>query len=111
VTTVQDRSIRAAPRTKAALVPGLGGCRAVAARIDSALRRGATHVVVDFGAVSMIDAATLTTLHRHARRLRSRGERLSVVCEHRGLSGLLRMTLLDRSFEVFTSRDALPAGP
>jgi hypothetical protein len=41
-------------------------------------------MVVDFDDTGTIDAATLTTLHRHARRLHGRGEQLSVVYEHRG---------------------------
>jgi anti-anti-sigma factor len=106
VTTVQDPAPATAQSAQALLVvSGLGGCRAVAARIDSALRRGATNMVVDFDDIGTIDATSLTTLHRHAKRLRERGDRVSVVCEHRGLSGPLHLTVLDRAFDVFPAQD------
>jgi anti-anti-sigma regulatory factor len=107
VHTVRNRGASASASTaqETSLVSGLGGSGAVAARIESRTNAGAGHVIVDFGSADTIDAATLTTLHRHARSLRAGGKQLSVVCEHPSISSLLHLTLLDRSFDVFPSRD------
>lgn len=77
----------------------------IARQVATSAALGAHHVVVDLGAVEMVDSSTLTALKRVAGRLRSRGGRMSVVCEHPGLAGLLHLTLLSRSFQVFSSLD------
>jgi anti-anti-sigma factor len=78
----------------------------LARRLSETEALGAQHVVVDLGETEMLDASTLTAFKRVAERLRSRGGELSVVCVNAELAGLLRTTLLSRSFRVVSSIDA-----
>jgi anti-sigma B factor antagonist len=78
----------------------------LAQQIAESVELGARHVVIDLGDVEMVDSSTLTLLRRVAGRLRRAGGRLSVVCPHPGLAGLLHLTLLSQSFPVFGSLDA-----
>jgi anti-anti-sigma factor len=75
-------------------------------QLAESLRLGARQVVVDLGDAEMLDSSTLDTLRRLAGKLRSNGGRLSVVCRHPGLAGVLDLTLLSQSFSVFRSLDS-----
>ena len=85
----------------------------LADRVRASLDLRASHVVVDLGDGDRVDASTLSALKRLAGRLRSRGGRLSVVCSQPGLTSILDLTLLSRSFAVFGTLDAAlrHAGP
>jgi anti-anti-sigma regulatory factor len=80
-------------------------------RLADTVRRGARHVIVDLGDAEMVGSRTLADLRGAARALRPTGSRLSVVCGHRGLARLLRLTLLSRSFGVFRSLEAARRAP
>jgi anti-anti-sigma factor len=70
-----------------------------------------TRVVVDLEGAEAVDSRTLTTLHRVARRMRSGGGRLTVVASDPRLSSILRLTMLDRSFDVVRSRAEIELEP
>lgn len=67
---------------------------------------GRDPIVIDLGAVEMVDSSTLRLLRRIAGRLPRADGRLSVICPHPGRADLLHLTLLSESFPVFGSRDA-----
>lgn len=83
------------------VVPNAGGDTELSQRLRSSFELGARHVVVDLGETEMLDSATLAAFKRLSGRLRARGGDLSVVCPHPGLTNLLELTLLNRSFAVF----------
>jgi len=104
VTSVQD-----AERTVLADSTVVIACAApeteIAQQVRSSVRLGARSVVVDLGDSEMVDSSTLTALKQLGGELRSRGGGLSVVSTNPGLSSVLHMTLLSRSFRVFRSLD------
>ena len=72
---------------------------------------GRTRVVVDLEGAEAVDSRTLTIIHRLARRMRSGGGRLTVVASDPRLSSILRLTMLDRSFDVVRSHAELELEP
>jgi anti-anti-sigma factor len=80
--------------------------RTLADRLLAARNLGADDIVVDLGEAEMVGSSTLTTLCRLGRDLRASGGRLAVVCVRPTLVRFLRLTLLDRAFDVYGSREA-----
>jgi anti-anti-sigma regulatory factor len=80
-----------------------GSTDALLADVDAAVEGGAHDVVVDLAGAGVLDARTLTALHRAARTLRRRAGRLILVALEPSLASLLHLTLLERSFVVATS--------
>jgi anti-anti-sigma regulatory factor len=86
------------------------GAAGVLRGVDLALRLGHTLLIVDLGAREGVDADLLDVLHRSARRVREAGGRLEVVCLDSRLRRLLDLTLLSRSFRVYSTREEALAG-
>jgi anti-anti-sigma factor len=97
----------ARPGDRCALVISYTGSAATLDRqIVAALGLGADEIVVDLGDAEMMPASALAGLARVGKEVRARGGRLAVVCPRPTLERLLRLTLLDRVFAVYGSRDA-----
>jgi anti-anti-sigma regulatory factor len=73
--------------------------------LETAIRAGDVDVIVDLGARADASSDLLTVLHRCARKLRSLGGTLSVVCARPELRRLFDVTLLSQGFRVYRSRD------
>lgn len=72
--------------------------------------RGATRIVVDLTPTTFIDSTTLGVLLGGLKRLRSVGGELVLVCVDRNIRKIFEITLLDRVFPIFETReDALAA--
>jgi anti-anti-sigma factor len=80
-----------------------GSTVALRADVRAAVAGGAHDVVVDLAGANLLDARTLTALHRAARTLRRRRGRLVLVALDPALANLLHLTLLERSFVVATT--------
>jgi anti-anti-sigma factor len=77
----------------------------IARLLDSAIAVGDVEVIVDLGERADASSDLLTVLHRCARRVRTLGGRLSVVCSRPELRRLFDVTLLSQGFDVYASRD------
>lgn len=71
----------------------------------AALGRGATDIVVDLSDVTFIDSTTIGILMRTRNRLAALGGRLLLVCRDQNILRLLKVTTLDRLFEVYRSTE------
>jgi anti-sigma B factor antagonist len=70
-----------------------------------AIDRGTRHVVVDLTETTFIDSTTLGILIGGAKRQRSRGGDVSLVCGDDDIRRIFEITLLDRIFTIDGSRD------
>ena len=67
---------------------------------------GAVNVVVDLTSATFIDSMTLGVLLGAVKRLRPRGGRLRIVCADPSIRKIFEITLLDRVFSLYGTRDA-----
>jgi anti-sigma B factor antagonist len=72
----------------------------------SAIDDGAVNVVVDLTSATFIDSMTLGVLLGAVKRLRPRGGRLRIVCSDPNIRKIFEITLLDRVFSLFETREA-----
>ena len=72
---------------------------------------GATFVVVDLDEVTFIDSMTLGVLLGASKRLGPRGGQLRIVVTDPSIRKLFEITLLDRIFQLYDSREAAVAVP
>jgi anti-sigma B factor antagonist len=80
-----------------------------------AIDGGAVNVVVDLTSATFIDSMTLGVLLGAVKRLRPRGGRLRIVCTDPNIRKIFEITLLDRVFSLYGTREAalerfVPAG-
>ena len=71
--------------------------------VEAALDEGAQAIVIDLGAVSLIDGAGLGVIVTTARRLGLGA--VAVVLPHRGLVRIFRTCGLDRLLEIYETRE------
>jgi anti-sigma B factor antagonist len=71
-----------------------------------AIEDGAVNVVVDLTAATFIDSMTLGVLLGAVKRLRPRGGRLRIVCADPNIRKIFEITLLDRVFSIYGTREA-----
>ena len=73
---------------------------------------GARRIVVDLTASTFIDSTTLGVLLGGLKRLRPTGGELAIVCPDPNIHKIFQITLLDRVFAIFETRDeAVAADP
>ena len=78
---------------------------ALGVRIDEALHACASCLVVDLCDVEFLDSTGLAVLLNARRRTRRLGRQLKLVCNVESTLQLLRLTRLDRDFEVHATLD------
>jgi anti-sigma B factor antagonist len=71
-----------------------------------AIEDGALNVVVDLTRATFIDSMTLGVLLGAVKRLRPRGGRLRIVCADPNIRKIFEITLLDRVFSLYGTREA-----
>ena len=67
---------------------------------------GATRIVIDMTETTFIDSTTLGVLLSVVKRVRPEGGSVVLVCPDRNVKRIFEITLLDRVFPIFESRDA-----
>jgi len=72
---------------------------------------GATRIVVDLTSATFIDSTTLGVLLGAFKRLRPLGGELTIVCPDSNIRKIFQITLLDRVFAIFETREAAIAQP
>ena len=76
------------------------------------IAQGATRIVVDLSEATFIDSTTLGVLLGTVKRLRPVEGEVAIVCTDRNIRKIFEITLLDRVFPLFESREAaVDAGP
>ncbi len=75
------------------------------AAINDAIDGGATSLVVDLSETTFIDSMTLGVLLGAVKRLRPIGGHVSVVCSDANIRRIFEITLLDRVFTLYRSRE------
>ncbi len=85
-----EADLHTAPEFKAELLDVIG--------------RGAKHLIVDFTETTFIDSTTLGILVGAAKRLRSSGGDLSLVCSERSIAKIFEITGLDKVFTIDPTR-------
>jgi anti-sigma B factor antagonist len=79
-------------------------------RLNEAIARGKTSVVLDLSAVEFIDSTGLSVLLNGLRRVTRAQGRLALVCANPTVLRLFEITKLDTTFDIRTSReDAIAA--
>jgi anti-sigma B factor antagonist len=73
--------------------------------INEALRAGPPCLVIDLCEVAFLDSTGLAVLLNARRRTRRQGTKLKLVCDVESTLRLLRLTRLDRDFEVYPTLD------
>src|ERR671926_716965 len=68
--------------------------------------QGARNVVVDFTDTTFIDSTTLGVLVGGVKRLRSNDGQLSLVCSDRNITKIFEITVLDRVFTIYPTRQS-----
>jgi anti-sigma B factor antagonist len=66
---------------------------------------GARRIIVDLTDTTFIDSTVLSVLLSTVKRLRPSGGQLGIVCSDRNIRKIFEITLLDRVFPLFASRD------
>jgi anti-sigma B factor antagonist len=74
-------------------------------QLHAVIDDGAFHVVVDLTDASFVDSMTLGVLLGGVKRLRPQGGQLRVVVDQPGLRRIFEVTLLDRVFTLFSTRE------
>ena len=74
-------------------------------RLNEAIARGKTSVVLDLSAVEFIDSTGLSVLLNGLRRVTRAQGRLALVCANPTVLRLFEITKLDTTFDIRTSRD------
>src|SRR5579862_3964770 len=67
---------------------------------------GATRIVVDLTSATFIDSTTLGVLLGALKRFRPTGGELALVCSDPNIRRVFEITLLDRVFAIFKTREA-----
>lgn len=75
-------------------------------RLSSMIDEGITTIVVDLAEVTFIDSMTLGVLLGASKRLRPRGGQLRIVVPEPGIRKVFEITLLDRIFQLYHTREA-----
>jgi anti-sigma B factor antagonist len=76
------------------------------AELNRLIDLGARRIVVDLTTATFIDSTTLGVLLGALKRLRPTGGELSVVCADPNIRRIFQITLLDRVFSIFDTREA-----
>lgn len=71
-----------------------------------AIASGAKRIVVDMTETRFIDSTTLGVILGASKRLRPEGGELLLVIDHPSIRKIFEITLLDRAFRIFETRDA-----
>jgi anti-sigma B factor antagonist len=66
---------------------------------------GTTRIIVDLTAATFIDSTTLGVLLGALKRLRPAGGELSIVCPDPNIRKIFQITLLDRVFSIYETRE------
>jgi anti-sigma B factor antagonist len=66
---------------------------------------GARSIVVDLSRTTFIDSTTLSVLLGAIKRLRPNGGEMGVVCRDRNIRKIFEITLLDRVFSLYETRE------
>src|SRR5712691_4687802 len=74
-------------------------------KLNEAIADGAETVVVDLGTTTFIDSMALGVLLGAVRRLRERDGQLRIACADPNIKRILEITLLDRVFAIYPSRE------
>jgi len=69
------------------------------------VEEGAQRIIVDLTDTTFIDSTMLSVLLSTLKRLRPSGGQLGIVCSDRNIRKIFEITLLDRVFPIFESRD------
>jgi len=69
------------------------------------VEEGARRIIVDLTDTTFIDSTMLSVLLSTVKRLRPNGGQLGIVCSDRSIRKIFEITLLDRVFPIFESRD------
>src|SRR2546428_3644766 len=69
------------------------------------VEEGAQRIIVDLTDTTFIDSTMLSVLLSTLKRLRPSGGQLGIVCSDRNIRKIFEITLLDRVFPLFQSRD------
>lgn len=73
--------------------------------LRDAIASGARRIVVDMSDTRFIDSTTLGVILGASKRLRSQGGELVLVIDHPSIRKIFQITLLDRAFQIFETRD------
>jgi anti-sigma B factor antagonist len=77
----------------------------------AAIEAGARRVIVDLTETTFIDSTTLGVLIGGVKRLRPEGGDLAIVVSDYNIRKIFEITLLDRIFAIFDTRDDALAAP
>ena len=80
-------------------------------RVMAPIAADVARVVVDLSSASFIDSSSLGVLIGAHRRLRARGGRLMVACDHEAILKTFRVTGLDSVFTIAPTVDEALAAP
>jgi anti-sigma B factor antagonist len=75
------------------------------ARLNDAIARGRTSLVLDLRDVTFIDSTGLSVLLNGLRRVTRRGGRLAIVCTNPTVLRLFQVTKLDSTFDIHPQVD------
>ncbi len=79
--------------------------------LGQAIALGGKRIVVDMTATRFIDSTTLGVILGASKRLRLDGGEIVLVIDHPSIRKIFEITLLDRAFAIYETRDAaLAAG-
>ena len=79
--------------------------------LRDAIAAGAKRIVIDMTATRFIDSTTLGVILGASKRLRPQGGEVVLVIDHPSIRKIFEITLLDRAFQIFETREqALAAG-
>lgn len=74
--------------------------------LSDVIEHGATDVLVDLEHTTFIDSMTIGVLLGAVRRLQQRGGELRIACADPNITRIFEITLLDRVFAIYPSREA-----
>ena len=83
----------------------VGAAAALEAALQAASDAGHVRIMVDLTGATLLDSRTIGVLAGWTARLTGRGGGLPIVCPDPNILGLLRRIGLERSFELFGSRE------
>ena len=71
----------------------------------AAIAAGARRIVIDMTETRFVDSTTLGVILGASKRLRSEGGEIVLVIAHPSIRKIFEITLLDRAFQIFATRD------
>jgi anti-anti-sigma factor len=90
-------------------------CQQIEQALDEIIRQGSTWVVYDLSGVLFIDSAGIGTVVRGLTKLRNLGGTLRLAGVQGMVEGVLKLTRIDRSIEIFPTAaeaaEGLPLSP